>query len=174
MTNIKEYMHDGANWQAQAVLACVRYGVNAYLYPDGEDKPVVLVGRFENCREQGYVLTLTLNESNEIMCYCVYEHRNSDSICVQMFHSSFMNTPSIDAVFYGKRDKWDIDQLFGCGKIDECATFIYEDMRARWKEFTKNKEELGWDAAVKILYAQRDKWYSDAKKRDEEYENGGK
>ena len=73
-----------------------------------------------------------------------------------------------------KRDTWDVDKTFGCGKIDECATFIYEDMRKRWKEFVQNKEECGLSGAVKILDAQIEKWYKDAKKRDEEYENEGK
>ena len=173
MTNIREYMHDGANWQAQAVLACVRYGVKSYLYPNGEDEPIVVVGRYENGREQGYVFTLTLNQCKPMMSYCVYEHRNSDSICVQMFHSYCGDTPGVDTIFRGKRDKWDVDKTFGCGKVDECATFIYEDMHKRWKEFVQNKEECGWSGAVKILDAQVEKWYKDAKKRDEEDENEG-
>ena len=171
MTNIKEYMHDGANWQAQAVLACVRYGVKSRLFPDFEDEPIVVVGRYENGREQGYVFTLTLNRCFPMMSYCVYEHRNSETLCLQMFHSSCGDTPSVDTVFNGKRDKWDIDKRFERGQITECSEFICEDMVRRWDEFIKNKEELGNVAAIKIMQEQEDKWYDEAKRRNEEYKN---
>lgn len=174
MTNIKEYMHDGANWQAQAVLACLRHEVKANLRDNGEDSPIVTVGRYENCREQGYVFTLTLNGCIPMMSYCVYEHRNSDTLCLQMFYSCCGDTPSVDTVFKGKRNKWDIDERFEYGKTTECGEFISEDMVRRWEEFAKNKEELGWATAVKIVREEGDKWYEEAKKREEEYENEGK
>lgn len=173
MTDIREYMNDGANWQAQAVLACVRHHTKSCFDSDGQDKAVVLVGRYENCREQGYVITLTLNECKPMISYCVYEHRNSDSICVQMFHASCMNTPSIDDVFYGKRDKWDIDKRFDCGNIYDCALFIVQDMATRWEEFVRNKHELGWSGAVKTLNAQVEKWRKEASAYEEEYGKEG-
>ncbi len=73
----------------------------------------------------------------------------------------------------GKRNKWDIDKRFEYGQITECSEFIREDMVRRWKEFIENKEELGWVAAVKIIREQGDKWYEEAKKREEEYQSNG-
>jgi hypothetical protein len=169
MTDIKSYLEDGANWQAQAVLACVRHYTESCFDSDEEDKAVVLVGRYENCREQGYIITLTRNRCQSLMSYCVYEHRNSDSICVQMFHANFMNAPSIDDVFYGKRDKWDIDKRFDCGNIYDCALFIVKDMATRWEEFVRNKQEHDRYYAITRLNEEAEKWRKEAEARDEEY-----
>ena len=65
MIKIEYYMEDGANWQAQCVLAYLRsMGKSEVEYltwnkekhrAEGE----LQVGRCENCREQGYIFTLT-------------------------------------------------------------------------------------------------------------------
>lgn len=132
MMNIESYMNDGANYQAQAVLALVRrYAEN--LPFTKEFRGEVEVGRWENCREQGYVFSINAGY-RRCKNYCVYEHRNSDQLCVQMFEGFHLNTPSIEDVFKDKRDKWDIDKIFSCEQIVECAEFIYNDMKAVYLE----------------------------------------
>lgn len=112
---IKDYMNDGANWQAQAVLAYIRWNY------DNED---IEVARYENKREQGYILTLRKNGKQ--MNVAVYEHRNSDSICVVVFEKVTPNSPKNTDVWENMTDKWDVTELFGCGNIEECANYIEE------------------------------------------------
>ena len=51
MTDVKHYLDDGANWQAQAVLACLRGYATYCLHKDGDNEPSITVGRYENYRE---------------------------------------------------------------------------------------------------------------------------
>ena len=63
MLKIDSYMNDGADWQSQAILAYVRahysIAVDASYYEPANDYIAKLrVGRYENCREQGYVFQI--------------------------------------------------------------------------------------------------------------------
>ena len=130
---IQSYMNDGANYQAQAVLALLRSKVESIM---SSEKLLAIfeVGRWENCREQGYVFSINVGHKR-CKNYCVYEHRNSDSICVQMFEGFHLNTPSIEDVFdNGRKTKWDIDKTFPCEQVVECADFIIADMKNVYRE----------------------------------------
>lgn len=133
MINIENYMHDGANWQAQSVLAYIRNTKN-YSIDKTWNKEFhkydasVEVGRYENCREQGYIFSVLYkgNQRN----YCVYEHRNSDDLCVVVFDAVTINTPTNDIVFEAMKDsKWNYTKSFTCGQITECGDYIVEDMK---------------------------------------------
>ena len=110
MINIEYYLTDGANWQAQCVLAYLRYMGNLKVQDltwneekeryEGE----LRVGRCENCREQGYVFTIIYGVK-ELVHFWVYEHRNSDDLCVVEFEGFFINTPTINDI--PMRDKYD-------------------------------------------------------------------
>lgn len=126
MIELERYMNDGANWQAQAVLALLRGIIVstlelAYDKVKNYNRATIKVGRYENCREQGYVFSLMLNWQT-IYNIAVYEHRNSDCICVKGFEGDFFNTPRADDL--GMKDKWDYDKSFECGKVFECAEWI--------------------------------------------------
>lgn len=134
---IQHYLNDGANWQSQAVLAYVRSQI--FRIEDklefGEAKDIfswynTRVGRFENCREQGYVFSLQVGFEYE-RHYAVYEHRNVDDICVLIADGLSMNTPSVDFMWKDKGEnpsKYDFDKSFKYGQIIECGKFIIEDM----------------------------------------------
>ena len=97
--DIKTYFDDGANWQAQAVLAYVRAYSSWALDGTWDDEAkkymaTLDVGRFENCREQGYIL----------------------------------NTPTNDMVFEHMADKYDTTKDFGYGNIVECGDWLVKDM----------------------------------------------
>lgn len=132
MTQIEKYMDDGANWQAQAVLAYLRVA-----YTNAIDKTWnkefrrydarVEVGRYENCREQGYIVSVFYK--GEQRNYCFYEHRNTDQICVVVFDALTINTPTNDNVCEAMSDnKWNYTQAFDCGQILECGGYILKDI----------------------------------------------
>lgn len=150
MTKIEEYLNDGANWQAQAVLAYLRaaaWNVNDISYvPKSNDCAFrVKVGRYENCREQGYVFTLWY--WNKQRHYAVYEHRNTDRITVLISNTLTTNTPTIEEMWADKGENpksSDYDKSFAYGEILECGRFIIEDMRKtafEWKEEILKKGE---------------------------------
>ena len=135
MIDIEKYMDDGANWQAQAVLAYLRSLKNHAI-----DKTWNLeyhrynaefnVGRYENCREQGYIFSIQYK--GEQRNYCVYEHRNSDDLCVVVFDGLTINTPTLDMVSDAMGDiKWNYTKAFGCGQIMECGDYIIDDVK-KW------------------------------------------
>lgn len=138
--SIETYMNDGANYKAQAILAILR-GYIGYIKEGGvnHNDVQVLVGRFENCREQGYVFSLYYNY-HFIKHYAVYEHRNSDKICVLFSRTMTINTPNASQMF-GERGKYDIDKSFNYNEIVEAADFIEDDMRNELHEFCEKLEE---------------------------------
>lgn len=129
--DIKTYFDDGANWQAQAVLAYVRAYSSWALDGTWDDEAkkymaTLDVGRFENCREQGYIFSVRYKTSQ--MNYAVYEHRNSDEICVVRCVGNTINTPTSEMVFENMKDKYDVTIKFGYGGIVECGEWLVGNM----------------------------------------------
>lgn len=126
---IEYYMEDGANWQAQCVLAYLRSIGNSRVEnltwnkenrrAEGE----LRVGRCENCREQGYIFTLIYGVK-QLVHFWVYEHRNSDALCVVEFEGLFMNTPTINDI--PMKDKYDTTKDFSRGDVVKCGEWIID------------------------------------------------
>ena len=138
MTEIKSYFNDGANWQAQAVLAYLRWDNSEILLKTWSDNyhrymATLKVERYENGREQGYVFTIEYNGNQRH--YAVYEHRNSDALIVLIANGFSMNTPNVDFMWKehadenGHTSKYDYDKSFGWAEITKCCDFLEEDMK---------------------------------------------
>ena len=125
---IENYMQDGANYKARAIMCLIQGRINEVKEcMKGINKDVdVHIGRFENCREQGYVLSL-FYRSQFIRNYAFYEHRNSDQMCLLMSDTFTINTPRADAMF-GDRGKYDVDKFFESDDIVKAADYIIEQM----------------------------------------------
>ena len=140
MINVESYMNDGANWQAQAVLAYIRaltFRVREATHTLITD-PVIEVGRYENCREQGYVFRLRIGVEI-LMNYAVYEHRNSDQLIVLKSDRNTINTPSVDEMWNGRESKYDYDKGFDYGQIIECGEYILDDMENLIRDFAQKR-----------------------------------
>ena len=141
---IENYLNDGANWQAKCILYYLQsmysyitdstYNANYKRY-----EAIIDVGRFENCREQGYVFSLRYK--TEQRNYCVFEHRNSDKIVILINNTYTINTPTIEQMWEGKKDKWDYDKDFNYGQILECGDWIIKDMRKFIDEIKEKNEQ---------------------------------
>ncbi len=140
MMNLVDYMNDDAGWQARAVLAYLQGNISRLTgdkyYEHNFD---VLVGRYENCREQGYVFTLrfwgenpeTKKPKSFQRNYAVYQHRNSDSIIILISNVHTINTPGIDEMWHDKGENprsSQYDQAFHWDDIKGCAEWILDDM----------------------------------------------
>ena len=138
MTNIENYMQDGACWQAQAVLAYVRG--NIYHLTDDKYYKTSLrirVGRYENCREQGYVISIRFfgkkdgSPSYIQHNYAVYQHRNTDTICVLISNTWTTNTPGVDDMWKDKGENpksCQYDRGFDWDDISGCGNYIIKDI----------------------------------------------
>ena len=154
MYNIENFLYDGANMQAQIVAILIREQKSRVLdllwnedWKDYEGR--ITIGRFENCREQGYVVSINDYHGNQ-KNYAFYEHRNSDNICILTREGVTINTPSLEYMWEGKKDKWDTDKSFSYGEWEKCADWILNDMAefvAKCKEERERmKAEKGSDS----------------------------
>lgn len=142
MIDVKNYLDDGANYKAQAILAIIRgYMDEIAEVANHPENVMVNVGRFENCREQGYVFSL-FYEYKFIKHYAVYEHRNSDNICVLISDKYTINTPNADQMF-GNRGKYDVDKTFPYNGIIDASDFIISEMQNEIRNADYNNETSG-------------------------------
>ena len=135
---IKSYLNDGACWQAQAALAYLRNMEETIIDASwSEDAGAYLgriyVGRFENCREQGYVFSIKiLNHPDKQGNWVVYEHRNVDYAVVFFFNGVTTNTPNLEQVCEKMGSKWNVTKDFGYD-IMEMLNWLEKDM-TKWVE----------------------------------------
>lgn len=149
LTNIEHYFCDGANYTIQALMClCKKIGGNLDMPTEYAEvmeikdpysrwnAPTLMVGRYENCREQGYTLSLVAQDcSEQIAHYTIFEHRNSDNICIQKFRGQFINTPGIDDIWKDRKDKWDIDQSFDYNEVWEAYQWLRDDIESELVAF---------------------------------------
>ena len=140
MTKIDNYLNDGAGWQAKAVLAYLQGNIFRLTEDKYYKKEITVeVGRYENCREQGYVFTLRFwgedPETKKLKSfqrnYAVYQHRNSDQIIVLISNAFTINTPGIDEMWSDKGENprsSQYDQGFAWNDIAGCGEWIIKDM----------------------------------------------
>lgn len=145
MISIESYLNDGANWQAQAVLVCLRASVSSVTDCAWNEKKrrsdaEIKVGRYENCREQGYVFTLS-HDYRQVSHYAVYEHRNSDELIIVKFDGCFINTPTVNDVMKD-RSKYDYTKSFKCGEIVKCVDYLIDEMRKDLLLFIDNLKKV--------------------------------
>lgn len=138
MTNLEEYLKDGANYQARAVLMFLQSYANIeeswndeYRRYDAEIK----VGRWENCREQGYIVSL-VNSKRVQLNIAFFEHRNSDQISAIKWEQLSLNTITIDTAVFGDvyKDKYDTSHEVSYGQVSEMAYWIKEELSEFWNE----------------------------------------
>ena len=148
LTELSNYHNDGANWQAKLVMAYLQNRSQEVLdvvwnKEKRESEATIYVGRYENCREQGYVFTL--NYGIKQRHYAVYEHRNADVLCVLISNAISINTPNVDVMWADKPEnatKWDVDADFPCGDYANCVAYIIENMKDALNEWKKSEPLL--------------------------------
>lgn len=65
---------------AEIIKAIVVNIISNKLYDADKESIELEIGAFDNCRESGYTYSLIGGEQDNV--FCVYEHRNSDQICI--------------------------------------------------------------------------------------------
>jgi hypothetical protein len=121
---IENYLNDGAGELSQAVLAYLK----RYVFLGDEDV-IISISRWENCREQGYVLKVVHCDTEKLNLFIIfYEHRNSDNICVKLYRrNGIINNLNIDIACADEnfmKDKYDFDKSFAVDEASEAAKYI--------------------------------------------------
>lgn len=130
----------GANSQAEATLAYLRhFHAIEESWEDHDYQARPTVARWENCREQGYVVSLRTKDYSKQLNIAFFEHRNTDSICAVKWEQNTINAPTIDTMKADDvyKDKYDTSHDVGYGKAQEMAAWIYAQLEEFWVENNK-------------------------------------
>lgn len=101
--DFNKFQQDGARFQAKAVLAEIQGLI------DEDVANTLQISRWENCREQGYVISQRLNKFGVSQLNIAwFENRKSDHICAVRWLQNTINSPTIDSAEFGDvyKTKW--------------------------------------------------------------------
>ena len=134
---LQNYMQDGANYQARAVLCCLQQndGIeSSWSEILGCYMAEIKVGRWENGREQGYVVSLF--SSGRQLNIAWFEHRNSDSIHAVKWEQFTTNSPTIESANFGDvyKDKYSTSHNVKCWQFQEMADWVWGQLVEFWEE----------------------------------------
>lgn len=146
MTNVLHYHADGANRQAQAVLAMFQYFLCDGIEDSWDDewksyRAEIEVARWENCREQGYTLMMRAPwMSSNRLNISFYEHRNYDGICAIRWEGNTLNSPTIDTLPEGAfESKWDSAYEVKYGEVTKMAKWLVKEFTNYWREHASDE-----------------------------------
>lgn len=128
---------DGADFQAQAVLAYVRFLIGDGIEESWDPKwkryqAEIKVSRYDNQLEQGYVLFLRTPDYEKQINIAFYEHRNSDEICAVMNKKFTLNAPLASDIYEGMKNKHDVSCKVSMGKAIKMAEWIVLQLVEFW------------------------------------------
>ena len=138
MTNLENYLEDGAGYQARAVLMFLQSACNIEDSWDDKFKKYdaeIKVARWENCREQGYIVSLNSRGYKDQLNIAFFEHRNSDSICAVKWQQSSMNSLTIEDAKFGDvyKTKYDVSFDVKYGEVLKMSDWIINEFTEFWK-----------------------------------------
>ncbi len=154
MSDLFSYNHDGAGYQARAVLAFLsgHDGIEES-WETSEYRARPSVARWHNCREQGYVVSMRgAGDTPDQLNIAFFEHRNSDDICAVEWEQWTMNPPNIDTAQFGSgvyRDKYDVSYSVRYGNAHKMADWIYERLERFWKITDNQKAHVDAEAEAR-------------------------
>lgn len=128
--NLKAYMRDGADLQARCVLAFLQTLSIKSSWNSTERRYEAEPGvaRWENCREQGYVVWLR-NKRNEQLNIAFSESKNSDALKALIWLQFTLNSPTIEAADCTHCTNHSVN----CYEFEEMSRWIFDQFEAHWK-----------------------------------------
>jgi len=131
MTELKNYLQDGANHQSRAVLMYLQiYNIeNSWSDERKEYKESPLIARWENCREQGYVISIRSKKRNQLNI-AFFEHRNSDEIHAVKWEQDSMNSLTISSAIFKDvyENKWSTSYSVKHGEVTNMSDWICKEL----------------------------------------------
>jgi len=148
MTELKSYLKDGADYQARAVMCFLQRDCDieeSWNARDGKYDSVINIARWENCREQGYIVSMVSADYRSQLNIAFFQHRNSDELCAVKWEQTSMNTITIDNAEFGDvyKDKYDVSKRVSYGEVEKMADWIMEQFTEFWvKSLKKDEKDL--------------------------------
>lgn len=135
--NLFQQNEDGACAQAKAVRAYLAANDGIEESWSSEFKRYQAepkISRWENGREQGYVVWMRSAKYDRQINIAFFEHRNSDEICAIEWEQCTINAPTIDSAQFGDvyKTKYDVSYSVGHGEAACMANWIFERLTAFW------------------------------------------
>ena len=135
MTNLENYLQDGANYQARSILMFLQSTRIEESWNDETERydAETKVARWENGREQGYIISL-VNKKRKQLNIAFFEHRNCDDIYAIKWEQNSINTLTIDNAEFGDvyRSKYDKSYSVDYGKVCKMAKWINKQLLNHW------------------------------------------
>ena len=125
---LTNYLQDGACNQARAVLPFIHTEIEESWNNNIRDyETYISVGRQENAREQGYVVSIKTDHKQLNIAF--FEHRNSDNIHALGWEQYSLNTITLNDAEFGDlyKDKYDTTFNVAYGEITKLADWINEE-----------------------------------------------
>jgi hypothetical protein len=146
MTELRNYLDDGANYQARAVMCFLQRDCDieeSWNERHGKYDNVINIARWENCREQGYIVSMVSADYKSQLNIAFFEHRNSDEICAVKWEQTSMNTITIDTAEFGDvyKDKYDVSKSVSWGEVKKMADWIKQQFTIFWRKSLKKDEK---------------------------------
>lgn len=143
-TKLQNYFSDGANCNVQSVLCLLKHKIGNGIEESWNDEyktyeADIQVARWENYREQGYIVYLT-NKNNEQLNIAFFEHRNSDNLCAVKWIQNSINSLTIENADFKNEvytNKWDVSVSFNYNQAYELAEWLFNELTKHWKEGMK-------------------------------------
>lgn len=132
------YNSDGASFQSVAVLAYMKNNDGIESSWNGEHylaQP--RIDRWENCREQGYIVSMRNESYHKQINIAFFEHRISDEICAIEWNQVSVNSLTIDTA----KCNHDIAKSVKYGMAEEMAAWIFKELIKFWDENRKSHKE---------------------------------
>jgi len=144
--NIVNYLEDGAGAKARVVLMLLQSNIGdgfdiSYNKEQHRCEAVINIARWENCREQGYVVSLRTKDYSKQLNIAWFEHRNSDDICAIEWEQCTINSPTIDTAKFGDiyKSKYDVSKSVKYNEYIEMADWIFNELENFWIKNTEDK-----------------------------------
>lgn len=140
MTYLEDYLKDGANYQARAVLMFLQGNTNIEeSWNSQEYEAKIKVARWENCREQGYIVSLRTSDFRKQINIAFFEHRNSNRIHAVEWEQTSINTLTIDTAKFGEiyKDKYDTSFSVDWREAFKMADWVTERLIEFWVNNSK-------------------------------------
>ena len=132
---LKNYLLDGACMQARCVLCYIQdFEINeSYDEKYGMNMARIEVGRWENCREQGYCVSLAAENFKQLNI-AFFENRNSDELCAVEWVENTINTPTIGSKELAKvyKSKYNTQKSMPYMHIEEMGDWITGELKKWW------------------------------------------
>lgn len=133
---ITNYLDDGADAQAKAILAIInaKLGISNHPYDRDAIGGGISVDRFHNCREQGYSIVARPDWSGNCRIVVFSENRNSDSIVVMSWESSLgpLNPVTTHDI---SEEMWKSRKMIDPYELNQAAEYVLEEIRGYYPKW---------------------------------------